>query len=176
MRSDRALSLARRLLLSETPSLLHLAAIQLREIDRLDHQGRQTTVADEIGDDAAHEREHQPRTLDEQHRLKRFLRNLVEHEQAAISDLEQEESLLLLHGVDAQLEQHFERSGFRHTARLKIDGEVDLRLADVYTHARIFEGEVLDVLRDDLDHRQSRLAGRSRGSSAIGIFVELSHE
>ncbi len=161
--------------LGQPSAVLHLAPVELCKIDRFDHQRRQPAVADEIGDDPANKREHQPRTLDQQHGLHGFVRYLVENEQAAIRDLQQEQRLLFLDGVDPELQQHFERSGFGHPAGLQIDGEIDLRLADVHAHARILKREILDVLRHDLDYRRSLLAGRRLGSP-IGISVRLRHE
>jgi hypothetical protein len=56
----------------------------LREIDRVDHQRREATVARCIGNDLAREREEQARALDEENRQHVFLRETLDAEDAAI--------------------------------------------------------------------------------------------
>ena len=64
-----------------------------------------------------------------------------------------------------------------HAARLKVDVEIDLRLANVDAHAGIFEGQVLHILRHDLNHRRGPTLGCGRGRfSAIGIGVFVGHD
>src|SRR6185369_6871182 len=72
---------------------LHVLAVQTDEIDRIEHQWRETTVADCGRDDLAREREQPPRTLDHDQRMQVFLGYVDDAEHAGIGEFEAEHHL-----------------------------------------------------------------------------------
>jgi hypothetical protein len=149
----------------------HFAAVQRREVDRLDHERRQAAIADQIRDDAPHEREQQTRAFDQQHRLQHLFRNLVQNENSAIGDLQQENGLFVLLGGHPHLNDNFVRAVLLHPARLQIDGEIDLRPLNIDAERGILEGKILDVLRDDLDDRHLRSMSCEGVAPPLGFCV-----
>ena len=66
-------------------------AVERREIDRVDEQRRETSIANAIGDDLAREREEQARALDHHDGMRRFLRDVLQTEDAGIVQFEIEQ-------------------------------------------------------------------------------------
>ena len=99
--------------------------------------------------------------------------NIGQPEQSGIGQLHQEQRPFLGLGGDAQLHFNFEMGSVAAPC-LNIDLELDLRLGTVSFDRRragIFEGQVLDILANDL--KTGRIAGISR-AICLGFSVRCS--
>ena len=62
----------------------HALLIHAGEIDRIEHQRRETAVAGRIAEDLAREREQHARAFDEHRRMQHILREILEMENTGI--------------------------------------------------------------------------------------------
>ena len=102
----------------------HPLAEHLQEVDRIDHQRRETAIARCFGDDLAGKREQQARAFDEQCRQHVLLREVDDAEHAAIGQLDIEKHLLFLFGLGGQ-DERYVVIRLAHRIGLHIDIDVD---------------------------------------------------
>ena len=134
-----------------------LLAIEADEINRVEQQRREAAVAHDVGDNLARERKQQPGAFDHHHRMQTFLRNVLDAEHAGKCQIETEQQSLGT--LRAAFEfQHDLDIGIRHRRRVDVDLDADLRLllarVERARRVRIFEREILDVLRQHVELRR----------------------
>jgi hypothetical protein len=150
-----------------------LGHVQRAEIDRIEHQRREAAVANGIRDDAAGEREQDPRAFDDAEGLDGFFRHILQAEQAGIEQLDHEGSAGIDFGLGADLQFDFVHV-IGGLAGVHTHIDVDARLAlhlQAARRVRILEREVLHILGNDRHLRHRLIAKAIFGIGAQIDFI-----
>jgi len=146
----------------------HVLPVQPDEIDGVEHQGREATVADGVGDDFPRKWEQETWAFDQEHRRELLLGDVEQSEHAAIDQLETEHDLAGVLGLALDRNRHLEII-VADLVGADIDLDVDLRRLGLRRQrarrVRILERQVLGILRQHIELRRRALG---RGAVAIG--------
>ena len=141
-------------------SLLDCLAIQRDEVDVVEIERRETTVASHVRHDATHKRESHARTLDQKERVQLIVRDVVDLEDARVFQFEHEERFfaVLVFGRDVVLGDHLVLA-FAALAGVErhLNLNVGLNFAfDWFLRQNVFKRQIADELSEDLHLRRCR--------------------